>query len=144
MRLWLDDWERQNGPIPQLMLDKALANLARPIAPDVSALPLVAEPPNSTTSVGGPEPQAASDPESVDQEFLDDVADLDSDEERSRRLDNLFELWELYRSAATPVRQADFLIQFANAIFHFQGQIETERRLRARDRLQDAGAADSS
>lgn len=47
-------------------------------------------------------------------------------DERRRRLGDLFEWWDAFYEAGTPVARADALLGFSNAFFHFRWTVERE------------------
>jgi hypothetical protein len=55
-----------------------------------------------------------------------DDEDLETPDERRRHLADLFEWWDAFYEAATPVSQADALLGFSNAMFHFRWNVERE------------------
>ena len=52
--------------------------------------------------------------------------DLETPAERRQRLVDLFEWWDAFYEAATPVAQAGALLEFSNALFHFRWNVERE------------------
>jgi hypothetical protein len=57
---------------------------------------------------------------STDDEFLDSTS------ERARRRKELFEDWDRFYEASTPVAQADTLLRFANSLFHYRNEMARE------------------
>ena len=57
---------------------------------------------------------------------IDDEDDFETPDERRRRLVELFEWWDAFYEAATPVAQAAALLEFSNAFFHFRWNVERE------------------
>jgi hypothetical protein len=77
------------------------------------------------TTDPGPADSDTTDPDTPEPDLDVDVPD--TPEERRERLDDLFERWDAFAEATTPVDAAFALSAFTNAFFHFRNDVFVER-----------------